>query len=150
MGKKDSQLMTTLDQAGAEAGALLDSCVWIAIEKAEIERSRVDRLLDLPIRTSPTVMAELKFGVESAKNPLARQSRQAMLDKATRYDMLPINYEVAMQFGMLSAHLHQLGKARGRVQDLWIASTAIVHNVSLATLNARDFADIPNLKLIVL
>jgi predicted nucleic acid-binding protein len=126
--------------------ALVDSCVWIALEKAELTSANLGSVLDMPLRSNPTILSELKFGVEITNNPIVRQSRQAMLDKVTRYEMLPVNYEVAMQFGMLNAHLRLLGKTRQRVQDLWIASTAIVHDVSL---NGHDFEDIPNLKLVV-
>jgi predicted nucleic acid-binding protein len=41
----------------------------------------------------------------------------------------------------------RLGRPRGRIVDLAIAATAIVHGARLWTLNRRDFADIPRLQL---
>lgn len=42
----------------------------------------------------------------------------------------------------------QLGRARGREMDIAIAATAIAHGAGLWTLNPKDFADIPGLKLV--
>jgi predicted nucleic acid-binding protein len=39
-------------------------------------------------------------------------------------------------------------RPRGREIDLAIAATAIVHDAALWTLNPRDFADVPRLRLI--
>ena len=39
---------------------------------------------------------------------------------------------------------------RHRVQDLWIASQAIQHNLTLLTYNEKDFIDIPGLSLKVI
>lgn len=39
-------------------------------------------------------------------------------------------------------------RARGREIDLAIAATAILHDAALWTLNPRDFADIPRLRLV--
>ncbi len=40
-----------------------------------------------------------------------------------------------------------VGRARGREVDLAIAGCAVVHDAMLWTLNTKDFADIPNLRL---
>lgn len=39
------------------------------------------------------------------------------------------------------------GFSRARIIDRLIAATAIVHGLTLATMNGQDFRDIPNLKL---
>jgi len=50
--------------------------------------------------------------------------------------------------GALAAELcRALRRPRGREMDLAIAATAIVHDAALWTLNPRDFADIPRLRL---
>lgn len=61
--------------------------------------------------------------------------------------------EAAIAFGpqeaALSARLYRsLPRARGREIDLTIAATALLRNASLWTLNAADFSDIPDLRLI--
>jgi predicted nucleic acid-binding protein len=59
----------------------------------------------------------------------------------------------ALVFGppeaMLSAELYRsLGRARGRETDVAIASCAIIRDARLWTLNNKDFADIPQLRLL--
>jgi predicted nucleic acid-binding protein len=60
--------------------------------------------------------------------------------------------ERALVFGsieaQLSANLYRtVRRGRGREIDLAIASCAIAHDAALWTLNVRDFADIPGLRL---
>jgi predicted nucleic acid-binding protein len=51
----------------------------------------------------------------------------------------------------LGAHLAQPKRGHHfRVQDLWIASQAIQHNMKLLTYNEKDFKDIPGLDLVVI
>lgn len=61
--------------------------------------------------------------------------------------------ERALVFGpfeaQLSANLcRTVRRGRGREIDLAIASCAIAHEAALWTLNVRDFADIPGLRLV--
>lgn len=61
--------------------------------------------------------------------------------------------ERALVFGsfeaQLSASLYRtVRRGRGREIDLAIASCAIAHDAALWTLNVRDFADIPGLRLV--
>jgi predicted nucleic acid-binding protein len=37
-----------------------------------------------------------------------------------------------------------------RINDLWLAAQAIQHGLQLLTSNAKDFADIPGLQMVVL
>ncbi len=49
----------------------------------------------------------------------------------------------------MSAKLYRsVSRARGREVDLAIAACAIVNNAFVWTLNSKDFADIPNLRLL--
>jgi predicted nucleic acid-binding protein len=64
--------------------------------------------------------------------------------------LFPLDH--ALAFGSaeaeLSAKLYRsLRRARGREIDLAIASCAIVRDAALWTVNTRDFADIPGLRL---
>ena len=138
-------------------GLLVDTCVWVALEKAEISKKTfiaavesvdVGASSSIAIYTSPVVLAELKLGVELAPNSIVRQARQAALDRVLRYPLLNITQAVAMDVGVLTAYLASLGKKRQRTQDLWLAATTRTHGATLLTLNARDFADIPQLQLI--
>jgi predicted nucleic acid-binding protein len=54
-------------------------------------------------------------------------------------------------FGILSAKLRKAARDSDvRVNDLWLAAQAIQRDFRLLTSNARDFADIPGLRLLVL
>lgn len=128
---------------------LVDTCVWIALEKAEIPKQAfIDAAGMAAIVTSPVVWAEMKLGVEMAANAITRQARQAALERVLRYPVLEMNRQVALDMGVLSAYLLGLGKKRQRAQDLWLAASARTHGAALLTLNPKDFLDIPELELI--
>jgi predicted nucleic acid-binding protein len=60
--------------------------------------------------------------------------------------------EEAIPFGVEEAHRAALlysavRRAPGREIDLAIAASAIVHGAALWTMNRRDFADVPGLRL---
>ena len=55
-----------------------------------------------------------------------------------RCEVLPITIEIAKRCGMLRGQFLQNGISRTQA-DLLIASTAIIHNLALATRNTRDF-----------
>jgi len=93
-------------------------------------------------------IAELKFGADNASDPNIRQRRQAALLRLKRKPVLRIDETTAEIFGSLAAQMKALGRQhRHRVQDLWIASQAIQHNLTLLTYNEKDFIDIPGLSL---
>jgi len=64
---------------------------------------------------------------------------------------LRITVETAETFGILSAKLKKAGRdPYVRVNDLWLAAQAIQRDFRLLTSNARDFADIPGLQMVIL
>jgi predicted nucleic acid-binding protein len=129
---------------------LIDTSIWVAIEKGEFSRSAVlDAIGNSDIYTNPNILGELKTGVELAPTSIVRRTRQQALDAVERFEMLTHDRSTAMQFGHLNAFVRQAGKTRNRMQDLWIAASALEHDLTLVTRNGRDFADIPNLKLAV-
>ena len=61
--------------------------------------------------------------------------------------------EAALPFGPAEAALAstlygRVSRAQGREIDLTIAAHALVQNAALWTLNRRDFADVPDLRLV--
>jgi predicted nucleic acid-binding protein len=50
--------------------------------------------------------------------------------------------------GLASELYRQVRRPRGRELDLAIAASAILHDAALWTLNPRDFADIPRIRLV--
>ena len=67
-----------------------------------------------------------------------------------RKPCLHIDEDTGLIFGSLAGRLKKEGRAREhRIQDLWIAASAIQHGHKLLTRNAKDFKDIPGLDLVV-
>lgn len=96
---------------------------------------------------SAASLAELHFGVlvAAAEDERARRSQRLGVIEAT-FDPLPVDAAVAREWGRLAAAVVSRGrKPRRRGLDLVIAATANVHKVPLLTLNAKDFALIPDL-----
>ncbi|TAG46119.1 MAG: type II toxin-antitoxin system VapC family toxin [Betaproteobacteria bacterium] len=137
-------------QDRAVLGALIDTSVWIAIERNEINANGLSETArGLLAFTSPIVVGEIKHGVERALTPVQRKSRQDALDSIMRHPVIAIDAAVAVQWGVLSAQLFMQGATRRRSQDLWLAATAIARQLCLITLNPRDFNDIPGLLILV-
>ena len=115
-------------------GYLIDTCIWIDVEQGCLLPADIVTITGMqPVYLSPITIAELKFGAEVAADQGIRQQRLASL---------------ARIFGSLAAQLKVSGRThRPRIQDLWLASQAIQHGLTLLTRNMRDFADIPGLQL---
>ncbi len=72
------------------------------------------------------------------------RSLQGMLRDVT---VLDVTVDVAMTFGTVRAELLDRGRPTPQL-DLFIAATALVHDLVLVTHNVRDFAGIPDLTVI--
>ena len=89
----------------------------------------------------------MHFGVLVASDDDERALRSQRLGviEAT-FEPLPIDAAVAREWGRLAAAVvNRGGQPRRRALDLLIAATANVHNVSLLTRDAKDFALIADL-----
>ena len=88
-------------------------------------------------------VVELEGGVPVAAE--GRDARRQSLDKLyAALDILPFGEREA---GAYRAIVAELGFARRLVIDRMIAAQAIVAGAALATLNPRDFRDIPELRV---
>jgi predicted nucleic acid-binding protein len=86
---------------------------------------------------------ELEGGVY--KDPTAAAVLRARLDHIlAAYEEVPFGTTEAAAYAGIVA---QCGYARTRILDRMIAATAMVAGATLVTLNARDFHDIPGLRL---
>jgi len=130
-------------------GFLIDTCIWVDVERGTLAPADVARFTGMDaVYISPVTIAELKFGADNASDPNIRQRRQAALFKLKRKPVLRIDETTGEIFGSLAAQMKALGlQHRHRVQDLWIASQAIQHSLTLLTYNGKDFIDIPGLSL---
>ena len=124
---------------------LLDTNVCIALLKgrddALIERTRRQDPADLLL--SSVVKAELLFG---ARNSLRVEGNLALLERFfSRFESVPFDDGAAQYYGVTRALLSKAGTPIG-ANDLLIASTALQHDITLATRNRREFASVPGLR----
>ena len=132
-------------------GTLIDTSVLIAAERAEqfTDWCRQQlKLLSAPTYVSPMVLSELRVGVVMATQSDLAVARQKTLTRALSLECLPITQDTALLHAQISTEFRSLGKVRVRSHDLWLAATAIEHDLKLLTCNSRDFADIRGLKFI--
>ncbi len=97
---------------------------------------------------STVSLGELQFGLLVAKTPEARSARASRFGQiqARFPDPLPLDERVAREWGGLQAAVRQRGgNPRGRMADLAIAATSIVHGAVLLTRNLKDFSLIADL-----
>lgn len=132
-------------------GFLIDTCIWIDVEQGALAPADVAAITgNAPVYLSPITIAELRFGVETARDPAIRQKRKAAFRRLQRKPLLPIDGTTGEVFGDLAAHFKMTGGShRYRVQDIWLASQAIQHGYGFVTRNKKDFDDIPGLNLVV-
>ena len=130
-------------------GFLIDTSLWIAIERGRIGAADIHAITGQePIFVSPVNLAEIRFGIELMSDAKQRHRAMAMLRRMRRKPLLRITGETAEIFGELAAKLTQTGRGSDfRVQDLWLAAQAVQRELTLLTANAKDFQDIPQLKL---
>jgi toxin FitB len=117
--------------------AVLDTSVLIG----------ADAPADVEAAISAASLAELHFGVLVARDEAERARRVQRLGaiEAT-FDPLPVDAEVAREWGRLAAAVAQRGGApQRRTMDLVIAATANVHGVALLTSDVADLQIIEDL-----
>jgi len=133
-------------------GWLIDTSLWIAVERGALGAADIHAITrQAPVYLSPVNIAEIRFGLELLRPGLQKQRATAMLRRLRRKPQLRITVETAETFGTLAAKLKKAGRdPYVRVNDLWLAAQAIQRDFQLITSNARDFADIPGLRMVVL
>jgi len=133
-------------------GWLIDTDIWIAIERGNLAAADIHAITKQePVYLSPVNIAEMQFGLEMLKSGAMKQKAAATLRRLHRKPQLRITVETGEVFGVLASKLKKAGRdADFRINDLWLAAQAIQRDFSLLTSNSKDFADIPELKLVAL
>ena len=131
-------------------GFLIDTNLWIAIERGRLSAADIFAITrQAPIYLSPVNLAEIRFGIELMTEAKQKQTAMAMLRRMRRKPLLRIGAETAEVFGALAAAMAKSGRGHDfRVQDLWLSAQAIERKFTLLTGNAKDFKDVPGLKLV--
>jgi predicted nucleic acid-binding protein len=132
-------------------GFLIDTNLWVAVERGKISAADIHAITgQQPIYISPVNLAEIRFGIELMTNARQKQRALASLRRMRRKPLLHISGETAEVFGVVAAKLNKQGRGSSfRIQDLWLASQALQRDFTLLTGNAKDFKDVPGLKVVV-
>ena len=111
------------------AAAVLDTSVFIAVEQGRgLSRSLPDQ-----VGVSVVTLAELELGVLMARDADVRALRlTTLLRVREQASGLPIDERVSSAYARLAAGELSAGR-RPRVNDTWIAATAVVHGAEVWT-----------------
>ena len=133
-------------------GWLIDTSLWIAVERGAFGAADIHAITRQdPVYLSPVNVAEIRFGVELLRSGPQKQRATALLRRLRRKPQLRITVETAETFGILAGKLRRAGRdPHVRVNDLWLAAQAIQRDFRLLTSNAKDFADVPGLHMVIL
>jgi predicted nucleic acid-binding protein len=125
--------------------ALADTSVFVTLEQDRPRRRTVpDEIL-----VSVVTVGELQLGVLMAADGPTRATRLKTLTYVeSTFEPVPIDAAAAREWARLVAHCRRK-RRRVPVNDLWIAATAIVHDVSVLTQDA-DYDGIPGLRVVKL
>ncbi|MDY6050193.1 MAG: type II toxin-antitoxin system VapC family toxin [Corynebacterium sp.] len=116
---------------------LIDTSLFIATES---DRPLKEELLPDELLVSAITYAELYAGVLAADKVDIRAQRLATLQSIAGLELLPVDRHIGEIWAQLRISLRNK-KRRVNVNDLWIASTALAHNLTLYTQD-NDFAPI--------
>jgi tRNA(fMet)-specific endonuclease VapC len=94
------------------------------------------------ISISSITVAELQFGVERSAIP--QQNQLALSQFLIPFNILDFDYDAAVQYGSIRAHLEAQGLAIGSLDTL-IAAHALSKNLIVVTNNTGEFARVPGL-----
>jgi len=108
---------------------LLDTSILVAFESGR--PIAANRLPDESV-ISPVTLGELRAGVLAAEDYRTRARRLATLDSASDIELLPVDEPVAEAWALLRTHLRGSGR-QVRVNDVWIAATAMANNIPVYT-----------------
>ena len=117
----------------------------IAIYLRDVDPTVTARVKALRVRPRISMMTwvELEGGVHA--DPITASRRRSTLDLLLQsLEIEPVDAHVIAEYGRIVAACRF---SRLRVMDRLIAATAIVHDLTLVTMNGSDFHDIPDLRL---
>lgn len=124
---------------------LLDTDICSAYLKGDNRVGKRVEQYDGRLCVSAIVAAELFVWVLRAKAPPERL--QALLDFLDNVTFLDITWDVSRKFGEIRANQLDRGMPTPEM-DLLIASTALLHGLTLVTHNVDDYAGLPGLNVV--
>jgi predicted nucleic acid-binding protein len=123
---------------------LLDTDVAIHLRDGDPSITRNVAALQDAVLMSIVTRVELEGGVyrDAANSAIRRARLDAML---AAIPAIAFDDAAAAAYGAIVAHA---GYSRRKLLDRMIAAQALVHHATVVTLNAGDYADVPNLSLL--
>ncbi|MEX1184782.1 MAG: type II toxin-antitoxin system VapC family toxin [Gemmatimonadota bacterium] len=127
-------------------GILIDSSILIDHERGRLDiGSRIASREDESFFLSVITASELLHGVHRAADPLRRAKRSAFVEAILDdFPVLGIDLPTARSHAGLWAELASRGALIG-AHDLWLAAVAVARDLTLVTMNVRDFGRVPGL-----
>jgi tRNA(fMet)-specific endonuclease VapC len=126
---------------------LIDTDLLIELER-EDDAAELDRLLGDEERTiSVITVSELLHGVLRASGAIRARRRAFVEHLLAGLEAIPITEPVARVHAEIWADLSERGEPIG-AHDLWIAATALSHELGIATRNAAHFGRVPGLRVV--
>lgn len=87
----------------------------------------------------PVILGEVRFGILLLDRGARRERLEEWFDQGIRrIQCLPFDSAVGLRWAQLLADLRRRGRPMS-VKDSLIAATALTHDLTVATLNRRDF-----------
>jgi tRNA(fMet)-specific endonuclease VapC len=125
---------------------LIDTSVLIDAERGGRALRRVPDDEDQSI--SVITASELLHGIHRAVDAHVRSRRQAFAERVLAgIESIPITLDVARVHAEVGARLQARGASIG-AHDLWIAATALTHDLVVATRNADHFERVSGLEVL--
>jgi tRNA(fMet)-specific endonuclease VapC len=125
---------------------LLDTniCIYIINNNPKAVVDKIKKLKPNQVKLSAISVGELEYGV--SKSRFREKNRNALIDFASAFDILPFGDNDAEVFGLLRADLEKRGQLIGPY-DMQIAAQAITNNLILVTNNTGEFSRIKEIKI---
>ena len=120
-----------------------DTCIYLLESKAPGIAAHLRRLSPDDVGTTAITAAELHYGVQHSSRASENLDR---LETFLRFlPQLPFDASCAQHYGELKQALARRGTPIGPM-NLLIAATALTHDATLVTNNAREFDRVPGLR----
>ena len=120
-------------------------CIYIIKQKPPKVIERFNRAKISQIGISSITMSELSYGVYKSSKP--EQNQMALAQFVAPLEILPYGDEAVQYYGQLRVHLEKKGTPIGAL-DMLIAAHALSNNCTLVTNNEKEFARVPDLKIV--